>query len=152
MKHLSYICLKVLQNVSKSGSYSFISTTNVKQECIPLGCVLTTAVAVTRCQHLGALPTGGSLPTGGKGVCLLGGSAYWGNGSAWMETPPVDRQTLLKILPSLYGREQTSASIISSEKPSIDASSVTTWTTVVSFMSFTHTCYANKFFQSTFAF
>ena len=35
------------------------------QECIPVGCVPTTAVTTTRCQFGGCLPTEGCLPAGG---------------------------------------------------------------------------------------
>ena len=54
------------------------------QECIPVGCVLT-AVVTAR----------GSL-SGGGGLCLWEVSLQSGD-----PLPPVDRQTLLKILPSL---------------------------------------------------
>ena len=59
-----------------------------KQECIPVRCVLTAAVATTRCQNwgdvsTGGVPTSGDIPTTG-GVCileeclLLGVSVYCG--------------------------------------------------------------------------
>ena len=65
-----------------------------EQECIPVGCVLTTAVAATRCRYSGgwADPPEGRPPTRDRPPALR------------QTLPPVDRQTLLKILPSLAVR------------------------------------------------
>ena len=73
-----------------------------KQECIPVGCVPSAAVAI--CWGGGCLPGGvsaqrGCLPRGGvcPGVCLPGGVSAQGAGvSAGVclaDTPPVDRMT-----------------------------------------------------------
>ena len=47
-----------------------------KQECIPVGCLLTTAVAATRCEHKRGLPLRGLLF---EGVCTHEGfTLIWG--------------------------------------------------------------------------
>ena len=75
----------------------------LEQECIPVGCVSTTAVAVIICQYHGCLPPegwsasrgGGSASRGVGGLCLQG-SGY--------PTPPScehNGRLPLKALPSL---------------------------------------------------
>ena len=54
-----------------------------KQECIPVGCVLTTTVAATRCRYSGGLPTGGSTYYG-EGVSIRGQSG-WTPPSLWTD-------------------------------------------------------------------
>ena len=59
-------------------------THRLTQECIPVGCVPTAAVAATRYQHQGCVP---------QGVCLHGICPNF--------PPPFNRQTGVKTLPSL---------------------------------------------------
>ena len=93
-----------------------------KQECIPVGCVPSTAVAVSGGVFPGVLPRGvclggvclgGCMPKGvclSMGVCLLMGMSAWEcapSGSRGRhpldpeaDTPRTEWQTLMKTLPS----------------------------------------------------
>ena len=75
-----------------------------EQECIPVGYVPTTAVATTRCRFLGVTVRRGALSRGVSvwrwGLCTKGGLCL-DAASVHEERPPVDRQTPVKILPSL---------------------------------------------------
>ena len=66
----------------------------MKQECIPVGCVLTAAVAATRCQHQGVYDaTSGLVPC-----------SFWGVAASFPPPPPGSRQTGVKHFTFPCGR------------------------------------------------
>ena len=86
-------------NTSFEVAYSKYSWLHNKQECIPVGCVLSAAVTVRgvpawgvpawgRCTCLGGVPNGGGVPAW-RGVPAQGGVSK----HALRLTPPVDRMT-----------------------------------------------------------
>ena len=80
-------------------SNSYYEEIYKKQESIPVGCVPTiptAAVAKTRCQYTGSLSRGGVSSQ--RGSLPRGGSLSRG---VFLHHHPVDRQALLKTLPSL---------------------------------------------------
>ena len=89
----------------------------VKQECIPVGYIPTTAEAATLCKYWGSLSTGGSLSRGGlppergRGVSFQRGEDLCSGGESLsregslsggaLPTPPtLDRRALPEALPS----------------------------------------------------
>ena len=66
------------------------------QECIPVGCVPTAAVAASRCQY-----HGGCADPSLEADPLLSWTTPFGGRPLSEADPTVDRQTLLKTLPSL---------------------------------------------------
>ena len=77
-KHWKYCC-----DWSMATLIMLIYENLFQQECIPVGCVSTVAVTTTRCQYRGVFLQRGGLATG------------------YPSPPLVNRQTLLKTLPSL---------------------------------------------------
>ena len=58
----------------------------MKQECIPVGCVLTAAVAATRCQYQGVYDATSRLVP----------CSFWGVAASFPPPPPRSRQTRCK--------------------------------------------------------